>query len=201
MHQLIGRDQGQYSFNPGAGTITISGLNNGVVFGDEQLLLINNARSNVPLFNFAIPALAVATCINNVITLPTALTSAMNATDPLQIYLDLPSTAPADTAAAVDTFLHLLLRQIVDNTECLSTQDSSQRLRVTIDALTAGLTLTTVGTVGSLTGGSLTTLGTVTNPVPVGNVATIGGGNPEWQNIDLARAAYNSLRSQITFGN
>jgi hypothetical protein len=54
--------------------------------------------------------------------------------------------------------------------------DGQQRQRITIDAITAALTLGTVST--------------ITNAVPVGNVATIAGMDKEMF-INQARVAYN----------
>jgi hypothetical protein len=70
----------------------------------------------------------------------------------------------------------------------MATQDVAQRQRVTIDAITGSLTLGTVST--------------ISNPVPVGNIATLGGGNPEWTFMDIARQSYAiAIRSQLQFGN
>ena len=113
--------------------------------------------------------------------------------------MDVPTTLHLDTASAIDADIHLALQRMCDLLEPSATQDSAQRQRVTVDSITAGQTITTVGTVSTITGG---TISTITNAVPVGNVATLGGGNPEWQMIDTARAAYNTgIRSQLLFGN
>ena len=107
-----------------------------------------------------------------------------------------------DTGAAVDAQTHLLLQKICDLLEPMATQDQANRQRISVDTIAAGTalpTVTTVGTVSTITGGTITT---ITNAVGVGNVATLGGGNPEWQMIDWARHSYNvGIRSQLTFGN
>ena len=204
MKQLIGRDIGQYAFNAAAKTITFSGV---PTFGLEQILLITNVNPNIIIYNFADPTPNGGTLVGNVLTLDYN-TASMSNTDPLQIYIDLPTTAPNDQAAAIDSYTHLLLQRIAESVESLQTQDAANRQRITLDAISAALTLatvTTVGTVSTITAGTITTVGTlttITNPVPVGNVATMGGGNPEWMFMDIARQAYNSgMRSQLAFGN
>ncbi len=204
MKKLIGHDiqggqvLGGYTFSPSTNKVTITGLTFNLSL--EQIYLITDATAGIIIYNFA-SSTTNGTIANNVITLDYNCAS-LFASDALQILVDIPDTAPVDTANAIDTYEHILLERIADAVEPLATQDSAQRQRVTLDSITAGLTLatvTTVGTVSTITGG---TISTITNAVPVGNVATLGGGNPEWQMIDWARAAYsNGIRSQLTFGN
>ena len=201
MKILIGHDVqngmtfGNYLFNPSTNQITF--LNLSINLADEQLLLITDTTAGIILYNFANVALQ-GNISNNVLTLAYNC-SALSSTDTLQIYVDVPTTTHLDTASAIDADLHLLLQKMCDLLEPLSTQDNAQRQRVTVDSITAGQTITTVGTVSTITGGTITT---ITNAVPVGNVATIGGGNPEWQMIDMSRTAYNTgIRSQLIFGN
>lgn len=83
----------------------------------------------------------------------------------------------------------ILLRRIVKLLESTAASDIGQRQRVTIDAITSGLTLTT------LTG--------ITNALPAGT-NTMGnvtvGGMDHKQFIDVARNAYaNGIRSKLTF--
>ena len=95
-----------------------------------------------------------------------------------------------------------LLRRAVKLLETLAVVDSGQRQRVTIDAGTLP-TVTTVGTVSTITGGTITTVGTVTtvtNAVPVGNVATIANVDPRYGMTDVARYAYaQGIRSSLLF--
>lgn len=190
MKTLIGHDIGQYTFNAAAQTITFNGL---PPFALEQILLITNENPNIIIYNFADPTPNGGTLVGNVLTLDYNTTSMSN-TDPLQIYIDLPTTAPTDNAAMNDAYTHLLLQKICDLLEPMATQDVAQRQRVTIDAITGSLTLGTVSTVTAVT--------TITNAVPVGNIATLGGGNPEWQDMDIARQSYAiAIRSQLQFGN
>jgi hypothetical protein len=189
MRQLVGHDIGSWVFNPSAGTIALVGLP--VILGNEQILAVTDTSlgQNTILYLFNNDPWGM-TLLNNVLTFPLGALTGASATDALQIYIDIPDPTPASAAAQNDAYTHLLLERIAESVECLATQDGAQRQRVTVDAITGSLTLANV-----------TTVGTVTNPVPVGNVATLGGGNPEWQDIDLARVAANTLRSQLTFGN
>lgn len=197
MRQLVGHDIGSYLFNPGAGTLALIGLP--AILGNEQILQVTDTSlgTGTLLYQFNNDPWGM-TLLNNVLSFPAGALVGAASSDALQIYIDIPDPTPAATAAAYDAVTHLLLERIAESVECLSTQDGAQRQRVTVDAITAGVQ---VGLQGAQTLATLTTLSTVTNPVPVGNVATIGGGNPEWQMIDLARVAANALRAQITFGN
>jgi len=210
MKKLISHDTqsgavlGGYVFSPSTNKVTITGLSFNLAL--EQILLITDTTAGIIIYNFANSSLN-GTIANNVITLDYNC-SALSATDSLQIYVDISDTAPVDTAMMTDAYTHVLLERICDLLEPMATQDGSQRQRVTVDALTAGQTLSTVTTVGTVsTVSSITagTISTITNPVPLGNLATWGtapGGNIEWQMIDWARGAYNEgIRSQLTFGN
>ena len=202
MKKLIGHDVqggavlGSYIFSPSTNKVTIIGMPNLAL---EQILLITDTTSGIIIYNFA-SSTTNGTILNNVITLDYNCTGLL-ATDALQIYVDIPDTAPTDSAAMGDAYTHLLLQKICDLLEPMATQDQANRQRISVDTIAAGTTLptvTTVGTVSAITGGTITT---VTNPVPVGNIATLGGGNPEWNFMDIARQSYDTLRSKLTFGN
>ena len=103
----------------------------------------------------------------------------------------------------------ILLRRIVKMLETSAIADAGGRQRITLDAITAALTLatvTTVGTVSTITAGTITTVGAVTsitNALPTGG-NTIGnvtiGGMDDKQFIDIARTAYNTgIRQRLTF--
>ena len=80
-----------------------------------------------------------------------------------------------------------LLRRIIDICKPLSIQDSSNRQKVTIDSITAALTLAAVTTVTTVT-----TVSTVTN------VSNFGGYPVQWNLMDQARNAYaNGIRRQL----
>lgn len=195
MKKLIGHDTqngsvlGSYGFSPSTNQITIIGMPNLAL---EQILLITDISSTTTsiIYNFANPTMT-GSILNNVITLDFNC-SGLNTADALQIYVDIPDTAPTDTAAMQDAYTHLLLQRICDLLEPMATQDAAQRQRVTVDAIVPNVVI------GS---GTVTTVSTITNAVPVGNIATLGGGNPEWTFMDIARQSYDTLRSKLTFGN
>ena len=92
------------------------------------------------------------------------------------------------TRAANDDTL-LLLRRIVEICEPLATQDSSNRQRVTLDAITAALTLATVTTV--------TTVSTVTSTT---NIVNMGGYPEQWRMMEHARINYaTGIRQNLFF--
>jgi len=177
MKTLIGHDIGNYVFNAAAGTITFSGL---PPFALEQILLITDVNLNIIIYNFANPATNGGTLVGNVLTLDYN-TSALSSTDPLQIYMDLPTTAPSDTANAFDAVTHELLKSIAQSCAALNSVDAQKRLRVTVDNQP---TVTT-------------TVTTITNMAAWAETCPI-----QWQIKDWARQAYNSgIRSNLTFGN
>jgi hypothetical protein len=144
----------------------------------EQIIIIVNVTDNIMLYNFADATLG-ATIASNVITLNYD-TSAMSNTDSLMIIVDLPDTMEDQIR---------LLSRLVKIAESLGIVDGSQRQRVAVDTFGAALTISAV-----------TTLGTVTNAVPVGNVATIGGLDPRFNYIDTARVAYETgIRSKLSW--
>ena len=94
----------------------------------------------------------------------------------------------------------IYLRRMVRLLETLAAVDSSNRQRISLDTIPAGVTLptvttvTTVGTVSTITGGTITT---ITNPVPIGNVATMSGMDRE-QYINIAKNAWaNGVRPNL----
>jgi hypothetical protein len=94
-----------------------------------------------------------------------------------------------------------LLRRLVKAVEALMVVDSAQRQRVTVDALTAGLTLATVTTVGTVS--TVTTVGSVTSVSvvsTVSNIAQFGGVDPRYLFIDTARnASATGIRANLWF--
>lgn len=181
MKQLVGHDVGGYVFNPIAKTITFIGV---PAISLDQILTITNTTDGLMIYCFADPGL-VGTLANNILTLAYD-TSSMSASDSLQIYLDIPSTVVVDQAAMNDNYTHLLLERIADLLEPIATQDVANRQRIAIDAISGGLTLAT--------------LSTISNAVPVGNVATLGLVDPRYLFIDTARNAYaQGIRSNLAF--
>jgi hypothetical protein len=156
-----------YIFNPVAKTVTFTDYS---TLDLSDIILITNVTDGTLIFNFASPSL-VGTVAGNVLTLNYD-TSAMSSTDRLAIYLDDTYTPASDEAIA-------LLRRMVKLMEPLAVQDVAQRQRVTLDAITTGLAL-----------GAVTT---------VGNIGGLGGVDPRFQFIDQARNAYaNGIRANIT---
>lgn len=86
-----------------------------------------------------------------------------------------------------------MLQRLLKTLESNATVDQQQRQRITLDAITGALTLatvTTVGTVSSITAGTLTA---------VNNLVANAGMDRE-QYINIARNTYaNAIRSQLTF--
>lgn len=189
MKQLIGYDVGSYIFNPAARTITLVNI---PPINLEQILTVVNTTDGIMIYCFADPSLGGSEA-NNVLTV-NYNTSAMASTDNLQIYIDLPGLASSDQAMLQNQQDMLwVLRRLCHLIEPISIQDASQRQRVVVDAGT----ITTVGTVSTITGGTITT---ITNAVGVGNVATLGSQDPNWIFRELARTSYSDgIRRNLTF--
>ena len=177
MKILIGNEGGAYTFNPAARTITLGVINSGgreITPNLGQLLLITNVTRNIMLYNFADPTLG-ATLTGDVITL-NYNTVAMSSTDVLQIFLEVDDQT---------TELLTLFQRLIKMSECLGMVDSSNRQRVSIDFAP------------SLTVSAVTA---ITNPVTIANISLIGGLDPRFNYIDIARTAYEiGIRSKLTW--
>lgn len=93
----------------------------------------------------------------------------------------------------------ILLRRMVKLLESQSATDIANRQRLTLDSITAGVTLPTVTAVGTVTTVSAVT--GITNALPSGtnNIGFING-QDQRQFIDIARNNYaNSIRNKLTF--
>jgi hypothetical protein len=111
----------------------------------------------------------------------------MSANDALQIYVDLPISVAQKTAEMTDNYTHLLLERMCTLLAPLATQDGAQRQRISVDSFSA--TISTVST-----------LNTITNAVPLGNLATMGGVDPRFLFIENARNSYsNGIRRNLNF--
>jgi hypothetical protein len=100
---------------------------------------------------------------------------------------DSPGPVVRTAAGSVDNQI-TLLRRIVKLLESTAATDVAQRQRITLDAITAGVTLPAVTTVTTVT-----TVGSVTN------LAAVNGWNQQMF-ADPARTAYNTgIRAQLTF--
>lgn len=88
MKQLIGSDLGAYVFAPAARTVTLGGL---PPLALDNVLLVTNVTRGTALYSFADPALT-GTLADGVLTLALD-TTAMDAADALQIWVDVPRWA------------------------------------------------------------------------------------------------------------
>ena len=132
MKQLLGTDTaGSYTFNPGAKTVTFSGLAKAITL--SNILLITNVTRNTIIYNFADTATGATNFNNNILTL-TYNTTSHSATDVLQIFLDVESKEES---------LHDLLRRMNKLLESNAVVDLQQRQRLTIDAIRSSATATT----------------------------------------------------------
>lgn len=164
MKKLLGTDiAGSWVFVPdsaGASTITFSGIGLDL----RQILLINNSTRNEVIYNFAdvsAGAFAYARITDTTSELTLNYdTSAHDASDDLTIYVDVDEPVSVD-AAPQGVVANMLVRILNLLAAPLGYSKDIQRYRNT--AIVESGTVTTVST-----------LTTVTNPVPVGNVATLG---------------------------
>jgi hypothetical protein len=103
---------------------------------------------------------------------------------------DVSLSNPMPTVANQSDDLLRMLSRLVKILECNAVVDQQQRQRVTIDAITSSLTLGTVTTVGTV---SNISAGTLTN-------VTANAGMDREQYINVAKNTYaNSIRSQLSF--
>jgi hypothetical protein len=126
MKKLLGTDTaGSYTFDPTAKTVTFSNLAQSLTLAN--ILLITNTTANTIIYNFADPTSGAVSFNNNVLTLDYDTTS-MNASDVLQIYIDVES---------YEESLATLLRRMNKLLESNAVVDSKLRQRVTIEAIGA----------------------------------------------------------------
>ena len=107
---------------------------------------------------------------------------------------DAASSIVRTAAGSIDDQI-ILFRRLLKIMESQSATDIANRQRITIDAITAGLTLANITTVAAVTA--------ITNALPAGT-NTIGSvlaaGADQRQFIDVARTNYNTgIRSKLTF--
>ena len=126
MKRLVGTDiVGGYIFDPAAKTVTFTGLQYTITLAN--ILLITNTTANTIIYNFADSTNGAVSFANNVLTLDYNSVS-MNATDALQIYIDVES---------YEESLATLLRRMNKLLESNAVVDSKLRQRVTIEAIGA----------------------------------------------------------------
>jgi hypothetical protein len=211
MKRLVGTDiVGGYIFNPAAKTITFTGLQYTITLAN--ILLITNTTANTIIYNFADYTNGAVSFSSNVLTLDYN-TASMNATDALQIYIDVES---------YEESLATLLRRMNKLLESNAVVDSKLRQRVTIEAIGANNSSnptelnTTIPVSGSVTV-SGTVTATVSNQIAAQNMAAQSG-NPYvlstvttgsilegpvhqlWRVANDAQACYASaIRSKLSF--
>jgi len=205
MKKLLGVDTvGSYTFNPTAKTVTFSNLAQSLTLAN--ILLITNTTANTIIYNFADPLSGAVSFNNNILTLDYDTTS-MNASDVLQIYVDVES---------YEESLQVLLRRMNKLLESNAVVDLQQRQRLTIDAIRSSATAT-VDLAGTMpVSGSVTA--TISN-ITTGNVQQTTPANPYalntnagvgfimegpvhqvWRVANDAQACYASaIRSKLTF--
>ena len=124
MKRLVGTDiVGGYTFNPANKTVTFTGLQYTITLAN--VLLITNTTANTIIYNFADSTNGAVSFADNVLTLDYN-TASMNATDALQIYIDVES---------YDESMATLLRRMNKLLESNAVVDSKLRQRVTIEAI------------------------------------------------------------------
>lgn len=211
MKRLVGTDiVGGYIFDPAAKTITFTGLQYTITLAN--ILLITNTTANTIIYNFADSTNGAVSFASNVLTLDYN-TASMNATDALQIYIDVES---------YEESLATLLRRMNKLLESNAVVDSKLRQRVTIEAIGANNSSnpTELNTTIPVSG-SVTVSGTVTasvsnqiaaqnmaaqsaNPYVLSTVTTgsilEGPVHQLWRVANDAQACYASaIRSKLSF--
>lgn len=179
MKQLIGHDVGGYAFDPANQSITLTGL---PLLAREQILLITNTTLGQIIYSFADPSLG-GDLSSNTLTLA-ADCAGMDASDALQIYIDLPEVVqpisaaalPLPTGAAEEETL-AALREMTNTLETLTrllAQSPINRTRVNASsdlAVTAGISgQASAGNSGAITSGAPSVGTTTWLPVWVGPV-------------------------------
>ena len=200
MKRLLGIETaGSYSFNPATKKITFSGLIYNITL--QNILLITNVTANTIIYNFADPSTGAVSFANNVLTL-TYNTASMNASDVLQIYLDVEAQES----------LEALLRRMNKLLESNAVVDSALRQRITIAGVdSSGTTTTLSGTVpvsGTVTSTLATTVSSAVNgPLTPYTYTTASAGlitegpvSQFWRIVDDARSCYaTAIRSKLSF--
>jgi hypothetical protein len=124
MKRLVGTDiVGGYIFDPAAKTVTFTGLQYTITLAN--ILLITNTTANTIIYNFADSTNGAVSFANNVLTLDYNSVS-MNASDVLQIYIDVES---------YDESMATLLRRMNKLLESNAVVDSKLRQKVVIEAI------------------------------------------------------------------
>jgi hypothetical protein len=206
MKRLVGTDiVGGYIFDPAAKTITFTGLQYTITLAN--ILLITNTTANTIIYNFADSTNGAVSFASNVLTLDYN-TASMNATDALQIYIDVES---------YEESLATLLRRMNKLLESNAVVDSKLRQRVTIEAIGANnsanstevnTTIPVSGTVTANVNNAVTATtfnNSAVNPYTLSTsqvVALVSEGplHQLWRVANDAQACYASaIRSKLSF--
>lgn len=173
-----------YTFSPGisgVGFVNLSGISD---FDIKRLVAIINQTNGSIIYATANPATKYVSVSGTQITL-FADTSSQNPSDNLQIIYNSKEDLPV-TDSNLSNLVKLFSR-MVKQMDSLAVVDSSQRLKVSIDAGTLPLvsnvsTVSTVNTVSSVT-----------------NISSVSGMGQE-QYLNIARNTYaNGIRSKLSF--
>jgi len=182
MKKLLGTDTvGSYTFDPTAKTVTFSNLAQSLTLAN--ILLITNTTANTIIYNFADPTSGAVSFNNNVLTLDYNTTS-MNASDVLQIYVDVES---------YEESLHDLLRRMNKLLESNAVVDNRLRQRITIDAIgnsTAGSSPTEITT-------TIPISGTVTSSTPSTTALSISANDIQY--VQSSQVSPYAVTSNTTF--
>ena len=211
MKRLVGTDiVGGYIFDPAAKTVTFTGLQYTITLAN--ILLITNTTANTIIYNFADSTNGAVSFANNVLTLDYNSVS-MNATDALQIYIDVES---------YEESLATLLRRMNKLLESNAVVDSRLRQKVVIEAIGTNLGASTEvnasipvsGTVTAAASGTYTVNNSVTattfnnsaaNPYTLATSQAVGlvSEGPVhqlWRVANDAQACYaQAIRSKLSF--
>lgn len=188
MKKLFGVDiSGSIIFTPGvAGVGTIQFVGQTLLL--NQILLITNVTKNEIIYNFADSTIGVTSYANNILTLD-ANTSTHSSTDVIQAFVDV-EDAQLSVVDRTDNLL-IMLSRIVKILESNAVVDQQQRQRITLDTITAGVSLPTVAAV--------TTVSTVSTVSAVTNMVSNAGMDRE-QYINIAKQTYTqSIRNRLEF--
>jgi hypothetical protein len=205
MKRLVGTDiVGGYTFNPANKTVTFTGLQYTITLAN--VLLITNTTANTIIYNFADSTNGAVSFADNVLTLDYN-TASMNATDALQIYIDVES---------YDESMATLLRRMNKLLESNAVVDSKLRQRVTIEAIGAhnssnptelNTTIPVSGTVTATVSNQIASQNMAAqsaNPYVLSTVTTgsilEGPVHQLWRVANDAQACYASaIRSKLSF--
>jgi hypothetical protein len=144
MQVLAGVNYGSYSFNASTGVITLSNLPSPLE--PEQLKLVINTTSNTIIFNLADPTKTATVTGGNTITL-TYNTSAMNNSDPLQIFLEVPGNQYVDNASVASPTGTMIMGQYAGTAQAIQTDASGNLITSSLDGtvLDTQTSITTTG--------------------------------------------------------